>query len=161
MASHRKGPGERLVRRLLQAYFRARRSLTLGVRAIVLDDQGRILLVRHTYVPGWHLPGGGVEKGQSVFDALRAELRQEGGLELLERPQLLGVYSNHASFPNDHVVLFAVRRFNRLEVPRSNREIAETGFFAPDDLPQGTTQGTRARIAAFLAGQADSEFWAE
>ncbi|HZW47654.1 MAG TPA: DNA mismatch repair protein MutT, partial [Microvirga sp.] len=42
----------------LHTYWRFARGMTLGVRAVVLDDRWRVFLIRHTYVPGWHLPGG-------------------------------------------------------------------------------------------------------
>ena len=44
--------------------------MTLGVRAVVLDGENRVFLVKHCYVSGWHLPGGGVEVGESFLDAL-------------------------------------------------------------------------------------------
>jgi len=62
-----------LISRLLHAYFVVTRGLTLRVRAVVQSDDGKFLLVRHTYTPGWHFPGGGMEKGQTAEDALRDE----------------------------------------------------------------------------------------
>lgn len=161
MSETRKSLRERLVRRLFQSYFRLTRPLTLGVRAVVMDGKGRIFLIRHTYVPGWQLPGGGVEKGQTVQDALKAELLQEGGLVPEEEPQLFAIYSNHHAFPNDHVLLYVVRRFSQPVLPRPNHEIAESGFFAPDALPEGTTPATRSRIREVLQGRQESEFWRE
>ena len=52
---------EPALRRVMHVYWRFARGLTLGVRALVVDGQGRIFLVKHSYVSGWHLPGGGVE----------------------------------------------------------------------------------------------------
>src|SRR5438045_1160338 len=71
---------EPLLRRVLHFFWQFQRGLTLGVRAVVIDRDGRIFLVRHTYVSGWHLPGGGVEPGETVAQALARELREEGNI---------------------------------------------------------------------------------
>ena len=80
----------RLTRRPVHIYWRLSRGLTLGVRGLVIDPQGRVFLVKHSYIPGWHLPGGGVEPGETVLDALARELKEEGNIELLERPRCTG-----------------------------------------------------------------------
>ncbi len=81
---------EPMLRRGFHLYWRFARGLTLGVRALVVDGEGRIFLVRHTYVSGWHLPGGGVEAGETVIDALRRELREEGNIEIEGAPMRHG-----------------------------------------------------------------------
>ena len=70
--------------RAFHAWFLVSRPMTLGVRAIAFDTDGRILLVKHTYVDGWHLPGGGVEHGQTVLQALERELLEEANAALGE-----------------------------------------------------------------------------
>ncbi len=150
---------EPLVRRLLHLYWRFARGMTFGVRALVLDADGRVFLIRHSYVDGWHLPGGGVEIGETALAALARELREEGNIELDERPPLHGLYFNGAVSNRDHVALFVVRRFRQPSPPAPNHEIVAHGFFAPDRLPEGTTAGTRARIAEVLGGAPASERW--
>src|ERR1700688_93230 len=81
---------EPVARRVLHFYWRFSRGLTLGVRAVVIDGSGRVFLIVHSYVPGWHLPGGGVEIGETAAVALARELREEGNIELAEQPTLFG-----------------------------------------------------------------------
>jgi 8-oxo-dGTP pyrophosphatase MutT (NUDIX family) len=148
-----------IVLRLLQRYWRLTRSLTMGVQGVVLDATGRVLLVRHGYRPGWHFPGGGVEKGESVLAALARELDEEVGVRLGEPPQLFGIYSHFDVFPGDHIALYVVRAWSRGRVPQPNAEIREHAFFALDALPEGTSAATRRRLAEVLAGAERSETW--
>jgi 8-oxo-dGTP pyrophosphatase MutT (NUDIX family) len=150
---------EPLVRRVLHLYWRFARGLTLGVRGLVLDREGRVFLVRHSYIGGWHLPGGGVEVGESVGEALARELREEGNIALTGEPELRGMYYNRYVSRRDHVALFVVREFRQDGAPVPNREIVAHGFFAPDALPPDTAASTRARIAEVLHGQPPSAWW--
>ena len=95
-----------LFSRALHTYFLMARGLTLGVRAIVQSDDGKFLLVRHTYTPGWHFPGGGVEKGETAVAALKNELLQETGLRLEGTPVFHGVFHNSGVSRRDHVLVF-------------------------------------------------------
>jgi 8-oxo-dGTP pyrophosphatase MutT (NUDIX family) len=153
-------PTERTLRRALHLYWRFSRGVTLGARGLVIDGDGRIFLVKHTYVAGWQLPGGGVEPGETVHDALARELKEEGNIELLAPPPTLhGVFFNARVSRRDHVVVFVVRHFRQPAPPRPDREIMAHGFFAPDALPHDTTAGTRARIAEVMMGAQVSPQW--
>jgi ADP-ribose pyrophosphatase YjhB (NUDIX family) len=147
------------IRRLLHFYWRFARGLTIGVRAVVIDTDGRIFLVTHSYVSGWHLPGGGVEPGETLGAALTRELREEGNIEVIETPQLFGIYFNRRATRRDHVALYVVRAFRQSAPPKPNLEIIAHGFYAIDALPEATTQSTRARLAEVLAGQAKMDTW--
>lgn len=149
---------ERLLRPLIQSSHRWRRGLTLGVRGLVLDAEGRVLLVEHTYVEGWHLPGGGVERGETALQALERELVEEAGVRMTGAPALLSAHSNHAAFAGDHVLLYRVHRWEAC--PATSRgEIRRSGWFAPGALPDGATRGTRARIGEALGGAAVDGLW--
>lgn len=150
---------EPAVRRLLHTYWRFARGLTLGVRAVVIDPAGRVFLVRHSYVAGWHLPGGGVETGETIEQALSRELVEEGGIVPVGQPKLHGVFFNAHVSRRDHVAVYVVRAFTQSGGPRHAREIIDHGFFAPDALPEGTTRGTRARLAEVLDGAPLSANW--
>jgi ADP-ribose pyrophosphatase YjhB (NUDIX family) len=150
---------EPALRRFLHFYWRFARGLTLGVRGLVIDAEGKVFLVKHSYVAGWHLPGGGVEVGETLNAALARELREEGNIELAEEPQLFAVYFNRRASRRDHVALYVVRGFRQSAPPQPNREIIAHGFYAPDALPEDTTLATRGRIAEVFAGRAAAAFW--
>src|SRR5438067_13880107 len=95
-------PLEPAIRRVFHTYWRFARGMTLGVRAIVIDPRGRVFLIKHSYVSGWHLPGGGVEPGETIQDALARELLEEGGLSPLEPPALHGSFFNGRVSRPDH-----------------------------------------------------------
>lgn len=141
-----------------RAWWRLRRSVTLGVRALACDQAGRVLLVRHTYSRGWHFPGGGVEHGEIAAEALERELAEEGGCAAADAPLLLGVFANHANFKNDHILLYRIEGWTPC-APLANNEIAERGFFALDALPAGTTKGTRRRLAEVFDAAPPSINW--
>ncbi|HVY84183.1 MAG TPA: NUDIX domain-containing protein [Caulobacterales bacterium] len=143
---------------LFRTWWRMKRSMTLGVRALATDEAGRVLLVRHTYTPGWYLPGGGVESRETALEAAKRELMEEGGVEATQTPRLIGFYANHAKFPNDHIALYRVHAWRPCET-RSAGEIAERGFFARDALPDGVTAGTLRRLAEVFDGADISAEW--
>jgi ADP-ribose pyrophosphatase YjhB (NUDIX family) len=147
------------IRRGFHLYWRMSRGLTLGVRGLVVDEAGRIFLVKHTYVRGWHLPGGGVEPGETLLDALARELKEEGNIDLLEPPALHAVYFNTRVSLRDHVALFVVSAFRQPAPPVPDREIMAHGFFATDALPEDTVTSVRARIAEVLMGAPTAQRW--
>ena len=150
---------EPVIRPVLHAWWRVSRPVTLGARGMVIDGTGRVFLVKHSYIDGWHLPGGGVETGESVHNALARELEEEGNIKLNGAPQLFSIYFNARVSRRDHVALFIVRDFHQDKVPEPNREIVEHGFFALDALPADTGRATRARLDEVFKGVSVSEMW--
>ena len=148
-----------VISRSLQFYWRQTRALTLGAQGCVLTEDDRILLIRHTYRPGWHFPGGGVEKGETIKTALTRELEEEANVQLTGEPQLFGLYANFRFFPGDHIALFIVRKWHQPEPPQPNREIAEHGFFAAQALPDDLHPATAERIAEVLGTRKRSDVW--
>jgi len=159
MSDQPKFPPARVRSRLLHLFFLATRPMTLGVRAAVLDDQGRVFLVRHTYLPGWHFPGGGVERGETAYDALVRELMEEGNIIAEEEPRLHGLYFNKLVSPRDHVAFFVLRRFRQSAPRGADFEILEARFFARNALPEGTSRATKARLAEIFDGVAVGRIW--
>lgn len=145
--------------RTLHTYFLMRRGLTIGVRAIVRSDDGKFLLVRHTYTPGWHFPGGGVEKGETAEQALSNELLQETGLELAGRPVLHGVFHNDGVSKRDHVLAYLCAVKGSVMTKPTSMEISEIRYFSLGDLPQDTDPGTVRRMREIVDGVAQSEAW--
>jgi ADP-ribose pyrophosphatase YjhB (NUDIX family) len=143
----------------MHAWFLASRGLTLGVRGAVIDGEDRVLLVRHTYVPGWQMPGGGVEIGEDAVSALARELAEEAEVELASTPHLHGVFLNSHVSRRDHVLVYVVRDFRLLGPKRPDREIAEAGFFPLAALPAGVTPGTQARLQEIVSGRAPNAHW--
>jgi 8-oxo-dGTP pyrophosphatase MutT (NUDIX family) len=141
---------EPMLRRFFHLYWRFARGMTLGVRGVVLDGDNRVFLVKHSYVAGWHLPGGGVEVGETFRIALQRELMEEGRIEIAGEPVLHGVFLNSHVSPRDHVAVYVVKDFRQDRLPEPNREIVACGFFAANALPPETTEGTRLRIAEVL-----------
>lgn len=127
------------------------RPLTMGSRAIVLDRSPsggahRVLLIRHSYIGGWHLPGGGVDRGETLEQAMRREVREEVGLTVEAPARLLGLYARFRHGANDHVGVFVVEDWAGA-VAVDGFEILEADFFALDALPSDTSPATRRRLA--------------
>lgn len=150
----------RLRVRLFHLWFLARRPVTFGVRAVVHDRaEGTVFLIRHTYMPGWQLPGGGVEVGETALRSLARELAEEANIEITAPPVARSVHLNRHASRRDHVAVYLVEHFRQTAPKRPDMEIAEAGFFPLDALPEETTTGTRRRLAEIFAGAEPSGEW--
>jgi ADP-ribose pyrophosphatase YjhB (NUDIX family) len=148
-----------LIRMVLQPYWRLTRSQTIGVQGIIVQGEKEVLLVRHSYVRGWHLPGGGVERHENLEQALRRELFEEAGIEIRSRPRLHGVFSNFARSTGDHIAVYIVPDWNRVCEPASGLEIIERKFFELDKVPEGPIEGAKRRLAEVFDQRPISDAW--
>lgn len=156
----RQGGWRRLRDRLFHLWFLLRRPMTLGVRGLVYDEAANaVFLIRHTYVPGWQFPGGGVERGETALEALSRELFEEGNIEVRAQPVLKSLHFNRRQSPRDHVAFYLVTDFVQSRPKRPDMEIAEAGFFRLDALPQDTSPATRRRIAELFDGAPPAAEW--
>lgn len=146
--------------RLFHLLFLLKRPMTLGVRGMVLDrEAGTVFLIRHTYVPGWQMPGGGIERGETARESLERELMEEGNIGLTGEPELRSFHFNPAGSGRDHIAFYLVTDFVQERPKRPDHEIAESGFFPIDRLPDGMTAATGRRIGEVVRGEAVSDRW--
>jgi 8-oxo-dGTP pyrophosphatase MutT (NUDIX family) len=134
-------------------------TVTLGAQGIVVDEASRVLLIRHSYRPGWHFPGGGIEHGEEIEEALKREVREETGVIVTAPPELIGIYSHFDIFPGDHIALFLIRHWQRNAAPEANAEIAEQRFCGLSELPDGLSAGTSRRLKEIFGGAERSNAW--
>ncbi|MFV1990100.1 MAG: NUDIX domain-containing protein [Acidimicrobiales bacterium] len=148
-----------LLYRMVQTWWRIRPpKITVGVRALVIDDEERICLVRHTYRPGWFLPGGGIKVGESLVEGMARELLEETGIQASSRPhRIQGVYSSFAEHKSDHIIVFVVTDWKG-KLSHSS-EIAEVRFIDPDELPEDTSPATQRRIKEYCTGAPPGHRW--
>ena len=149
----------RLARPFFARLWVVLRGLTMGVRGVVIDGEGRILLIRHGYMPGWTFPGGGVEINETVYDALQRELREEANVEITGPVTLLGVFHQPQFSKRDHVLVYVIRSFTWNGAHKPNLEIAECAFFSRDALPADMSRGARRRLAEIFEGVPVSNLW--
>lgn len=145
--------------RLFHLWFRLTRPMTLGVRGIVLDAHNQVLLVKHTYVPGWHLPGGGIEPGETALGCLEREVLEEGNAVIGDRIALHGFFFNNTASNRDHVVVYVCEDARSRGPKTPDREIAAAEFFALDALPDGIAGTSARRIAEWRSGSVPDTVW--
>ncbi|MFP3942842.1 MAG: NUDIX domain-containing protein [Alphaproteobacteria bacterium] len=148
----------RIYAALMTALRALHKPVTLGVRVLVEDAEGRVLLVRHTYLPGWYLPGGGIKPRETLHQAAVRELAEETGILARETPRLFAAYTNFHQSKSDHVMLYVLRRFERRDWS-PDFEIAECAFFAQDDLPADISPATRRRLEEVRTGARPALHW--
>lgn len=157
LALFKASPAPRLLYRLHLSWLRLRPPVTVGVRTMIVDDKDRVLLVRHTYRPGWYFPGGGVKRWETLEEAACREAREEAGADPVRLERLVGVYANFMDSRSDHVALYLVREWRT--VPMASAEIAEAAFFPMTALPDDATDPTRRRVDEHLGRRQPDNRW--
>ncbi len=130
------------------------RPVRTGVRVMMIEN-GKVMLVRQTYMPGWFMPGGGLKRGEALEQAARREAKEETGAELGEL-KLLGVYTNFTEWKTDHNIVFICKDFKITGNP--DNEIAEAHSFHLNELPEGLWPGHRHRLEEYQAGITNPQF---
>jgi 8-oxo-dGTP pyrophosphatase MutT (NUDIX family) len=138
----------RLGHALQQLAWRILRPVTIGVR-VLMEQDGRVVLVWHSYEELWYLPGGGVKRKETLEAALRREAREELGAELGQL-RLLGAYTNFGEYKSDHTLIFVCHDFTLTGA--TGREIERFGLFDMDALPEDVSPATRRRIEEYRTG---------
>jgi 8-oxo-dGTP pyrophosphatase MutT (NUDIX family) len=122
---------------------------TVGVRLLMVRDN-QILLVNHVYEDKWYLPGGIVEKGETLDQAARREALEEVGATL-DDLRLFGTYTNFKDGRNDHIIVFVSEQFSLNG--ESDHEIEAMAYYLLDSLPESVSTGSENRVRDYLRGE--------
>lgn len=152
----------RLIGKAARLVWKVTKPRTIGVRAVLLDQDDRIALVRHTYTDAWYLPGGGVKKGESIEAALLRELEEEVAVVGPKIERVLGVYHSQREAKDDHIIIYAARTVSDAssDLPKADlMEIEEARWFPLDQVPSSTSAATVRRISEYRSGVTGSGAW--
>lgn len=130
---------------------------TVGSRAIILNKDNQVLLVKHTYQPHWYLPGGGVKRGETVKAALLRELKEEVGIIAKEEPELFGIYFNNYSGVNDYPIIFIIKNYELIKT--YSPEIETFDWFSYEAVPERVSPGTQRRLDEYFIHSNQSDIW--
>ena len=130
---------------LRRIVLRMLRIRTTGVKVMLFNDAGNLLLIRNSYGDGsqFLVPGGGVSRRESPADAAVREVREELGLEI-QNVEPVRTYRSNAEGKRDTIHLFRAAAHGEPHV--DEWEVVEAGFFPLDDLPEKVSPATRRRI---------------
>lgn len=145
--------------RFLHLFFIITRPMTLGVRGLLISSEKTVLLVRHSYHPGWHLPGGGVQRDEPLETALTREVQEEAAVNILGKPKLHGIFLNNKVSKRDHVAVYICENFEEIPNQKLSWEISERRFFPLHSLPKEVDDGTKTRISEYLEKREVALLW--
>ena len=149
----------RLANFMRRKFQRLLNTSTIGVKALIINTNKEVMLVEHTYMSGWHLPGGGVNPRETPRAAIVREVREETGIIVHEEPKLFAVYSHLIMGASDYPLLYVIRDFSLPLQAKLCAEIKQARWFAMDDLPCDTTESTRIRIQEVLNALPPADRW--
>jgi 8-oxo-dGTP pyrophosphatase MutT (NUDIX family) len=137
------------LRKLQLIYWKIFKPETQGVRALMIKDQ-KILLVRHSYISGWFLPGGGIKNNEGSDEALKRELYEELGAKI-NKLDFLGKYQNNYEGKRDTIYCYICSDFELGKI--DNKEIKEVELFSLNNLPKDISPGSKRRILEHAEGE--------
>ena len=131
------------------------RRPVVGIAAAARTLDGRWLLVRRADTGEWALPGGTLEWGEALRDAVRRELAEEAGVDEVDLGEVSGVYSRPERDPRFHAVTVVVhaRVGAPVRPPQNPVEIREARFFLDQELPQKLSHGMSQMLDDARAGR--------
>lgn len=145
-----------IAHQIRKLFWKIFKPTTIGVKILCLNNR-KILLIKTSYSSGWHLPGGGVEKGETVLEAAARELKEECNISQANL-RLEGIYSNFFEGKNDHIALFSTKLSKSKLDFKKNHEILECRFFELDELPE-MPPGNKRRIEEYMSGKFEGGRW--
>lgn len=152
----------RLIGKAARLVWRVTKPRTIGVRAVLVDENDRVALIRHTYTDQWYLPGGGVKKGESIEGALLRELAEEIAVTSPRIERVIGIYHSRREAKDDHIVIFFARTMSSgsdLLEKGDPMEIEDARWFPLDQVPSTTSAATLRRIEEYRAGTMGLGAW--
>ncbi len=120
-------------------------KFTIGVFAVILDKDDRILLCHRTDYDLWNLPGGGLEKGESPWNGVKREVKEETGLDV-EITELVGIYSR---IDKDEVIFQFKCEVTGGELTL-NDEADKLEYFSLTEIPKNTSPNQVARLQDYF-----------
>jgi 8-oxo-dGTP pyrophosphatase MutT (NUDIX family) len=134
--------------------------MTIGAKAVLLDGD-KVLLVKHSYMPGWHFPGGGVNHRETIEDGMAREVLEETGYRVTEIPPVFHTYLNTLPPQRDYVLVYVCRDFKKMHDFKANREIVDCQWYDRKALPIDTSPATQARIEEVFGERPKGRYWQE
>lgn len=147
-----------LLYRLQRKLWKLLRPRTRGVKVMLFNEAGQVLLIRNSYgrTDLWLLPGGGVRPFERPDAAARREVREELGLEA-ERLTFLSTHFSPAEGKRDTIHLYKASAAGEPKI--DDIEVAEARFFPVGELPAATSPATRRRLDEYRGLRKVSEIW--